>query len=160
MFFLEFCNGLVYNINMDYELEILNLKKRIEELEKHIFPKSKQAKPTQSNRDKTKYMFEGKVYPKNRIVLAVVKKYIEQNNPSYEELSCVFDKSLQGSLGVVELYDNAIKISDAQKRFFMKDEDILTLKNNKIVVCTQWGIFNIVKFLKQAQSLGFVIETI
>jgi len=146
---------------MDYELEIIKLKKRIEELEKLTLSPSIQAdEPKTANRDKTKYMFEGKVYPKNRLVLAIIKKYVEQNNPSYQVLQNIFDKSLQGSLGVVELYDNAIKISDASKRFFMKDEDILTLYGSKVVVCTQWGIFNIIKFIKRAQSLGFIIETI
>lgn len=147
---------------MDYELEILNLKKRIEELEKLVLKTPKLAKDETmaSNRDKTKYMFEGKVYPKNRLVLAIIKKYVEQNSPNFDELCNVFDKSLQGSLGVVELYSNAIKISDASKRYFMKEDDVLVLSNQKVVVCTQWGIFNIVKFIKRAQSLGFIIETI
>lgn len=147
---------------MNYELEIKILQKRIEELEKIVY---KQNQPTKvesepSNRDKTKYMFEGKVYPKNRLVLAVIKKYVQEHNPSFYTLNNVFDKSLQGSLGVVELYRNAIKVSDAAKRYFMKDEDILYLGQEKVVVCTQWGIFNIVKFVKRAESLGFDIETI
>jgi len=147
---------------MNYEVEILNLKKRIEELERIVLnkPAAVVNDPQSSGRDKTKYMFEGKVYAKNRLVLAIIKKYIEQNNTNYENLAKVFDKSLQGSLGVIELYDNAVKVSDAKKRYFLKDEDIITLQGVKIVVCTQWGIFNIVKFIKQAQSLGFNIETI
>ena len=147
---------------MDYELEILNLKKRIEELENIVLKNnvSLSVQPELTNRDKTKYMFEGKVYPKNRLVLAIIKKYVEQHHPNYEELNNVFDKSLQGSLKVVELYDNANKISDAQKRYFMKDADILNLQNEKVVVCTQWGIFNIARFIKQAQALNFDIETI
>lgn len=147
---------------MDYELEILNLKNRIAELEKIVFNKSQQksAEPSLSNRDKTKYMFEGKVYAKNRLVLAILQKYVQEHSPTFNELCEVFDKSLQGSLGVVELYENALKISDAAKRYFLKDEDVLVLKNEKVVVCTQWGIFNIVKFIKRAQSLGFNIETI
>ncbi len=147
---------------MNYELEIANLKKRIEELERIVFQKQEDfvAKQESVNRDKTKYMFEGKVFPKNRLVLAIIKKYVAQNNPTYEELCKVFDKSLQGSLGVVELFDNASKISDGPKRYFMKDEDVLTLQNQKVVVCTQWGIFNIVKFVKRAQALNFDIETI
>lgn len=146
---------------MNYEEEILNLKKRIEELEKVIFNKQPVKSEVQSsNRDKTKYMFEGKVYAKNRLVLAIIKEYTQKHNPRYEELSNVFDKSLQGSLGVVELWENAIKVSDAKKRYFLKEEDIINLQDAKIVVCTQWGIFNIVKFIKQAQTLGFTIETI
>ena len=134
---------------MDYELEIINLKKRIEELEKIVFKTEKKEKELKiSNRDKTKYMFEGKVYPKNRLVLSIVKKYVFEHNPSFNELTEVFDKTLQGSLGVVELYSSAAKISDASKRFFLNEEDVLYLKDNKVVVCTQWGIFNIVKFIK------------
>ena len=147
---------------MNYELEILELKKRIDELERIVCNSNHSAKTEkkQSNRDKTKYMFEGKIYPKNRLVLAVIKQYVQQHIPSYDELNNVFDKSLQGSLKVVEIYENALKISDATKRYFMKEEDILNLSNAKVVVCTQWGIFNIVKFIKLAQSLGFSIETI
>lgn len=151
---------------MNYELEILNLKRRVEELERLLQAREPQVQPASaestsaSNRDKTKYMLDGKVYPKNRLVLAIVKKYTEQHNPTFEQLNNVFDKSLQGSLGVVETYENAAQISDCAKRYFMKDEDVLSLNGQKVVVCTQWGIFNIVKFVKRAQSLGFVIETI
>ena len=146
---------------MNYEVEIENLKKRIEYLESIVLnKKQKPAGERLSNRDKTKYMFEGKVYAKNRLVLAIVKKFVEDNNPTCDQLFSVFDKSLQGSLGVVEVYENAIKISDASKRFFLKEDDIIKLKDARVVVCTQWGIFNIVKFIKQAQSLGYNIDTI
>lgn len=149
---------------MDYELEITNLKRRIEQLEKIIYgenqSKAELTLSGGSGRDKTKYMFDGKVYAKNRLVLAIIKKYVEKNNPTFKQLLGVFDKSLQGSLGVVELYENAIKVSDSAKRFFMKQEDIVNLVDAKVVVCTQWGIFNIAKFVKQAQLLGFNIETI
>ena len=147
---------------MNYELEIAELKKRIESLEKIILTKNLESsqKSKQSNRDKTKYMFEGRIYPKNRLVLAIIKTYVKNNNPSYEELNNVFDKSLQGSLKVVELYENALNISDGSKRYFMKEDDILILNNQKVVVCTQWGIFNIVKFIKLAKSLNFDIQTI
>ena len=54
---------------MDYELEILNLKRRIEELERIVLNKPEQismniSQPS-SNRDKTKYMFSGRVYAKS-----------------------------------------------------------------------------------------------
>lgn len=151
---------------MDYELEILNLKRRIEELERIVLNKPEQismniaASNSSSNRDKTKYMYSGRVYAKNRLVLAIIKKYVQEHNPTYNELCTVFDKSLQGSLGVVDLYENVIKISDAGKRFFIKEQDIIKLSDAKVAVCTQWGIFNIVKFITQAQALGYDIQTI
>ena len=93
---------------MNYEEEIINLRQRIEQLEKLVLGQKFESAPAQpqqssANRDKTKYMFNGKVYPKNRLVLAIIKEYVEKHNPSFQELSSVFDKSLQGSLGVVDL---------------------------------------------------------
>ena len=110
-------------------------------------------------RDKTRFLFDNKVLAKNRLVLAVIKKYVKENNPDFEKLQQVFDKSLQGSLNVIETVENASRIKDATKRYFMKDE--IELKDGKkVVVCTQWGIFNIVKFEKIAESLGYMIQRI
>ena len=114
-----------------------------------------------SNRDKTKYMFNGKVLAKNRLVLNVIKEYVKQNNPSLSDLQQVFNKTLQGSRMVVEGLDNVKKIADYKKRYFTDESDILTLANGeKVCVCTQWGIFNIKKFILVAKNLGFVIDEI
>ena len=152
---------------MDIELEILMIKSRLERIENMLnvrngvqttlfdLPQAP-AKPT---RDKTKYVFNNKILPKNRLVLEVIRKYIEKQNPTLSELQQVFDKSLQGSLNVVETVENACKIKDAEKRYFMNYP--FKLKDgNTVVVCTQWGIFNIVKFEKLATNLGFEIDKI
>ena len=152
---------------MDIELEILMLKNRLDRIENMLNIKNGiqttlfdiPEAPAKPARDKTKYVFANKILPKNRLVLEVIKKYVEQNNPTFEELQNVFDKSLQGSLNVVETFENAKKIKDAEKRYFMKSP--LLLKDGKnVVVCTQWGIFNIVKFEKLASNLGFEIDKI
>ena len=81
---------------MNYEEEILSLKQRVQELEKLCFgkltnqPIAVESIQTANNRDKTKYMFEGIVYPKNRLVLAIVKKYVEQNNPTFKDVIRLF----------------------------------------------------------------------
>lgn len=142
---------------MEVEQEIIELKKRIEKLESIVLGKVQfEEKPA---RDKTRFLFDNKVLAKNRLVLAVVKKYVKENDPDFEKLQQVFDKSLQGSLNVVETVENASRIKDATKRYFMKEE--IELKDGKkVVVCTQWGIFNIVKFEKNAESLGYMIRRI
>lgn len=142
---------------MEVEQEIIELKKRIEKLESIVLGKAQcEEKPA---RDKTRFLFDNKVLAKNRLVLAVIKKYVKENNPDFEKLQQVFDKSLQGSLNVIEAVENASRIKDATKRYFMKDE--IELKDGKkVVVCTQWGIFNIVKFEKIAESLGYMIQRI
>ena len=149
---------------MNIELELLELKKRVEKLEELLLRKS-EVKETMNDvskvaaRDKTRYMFEGKVLSKNRLVLAVVKKFVEENNPDFASLQKAFDKSLQGSLGVVEKMANAKMVKDCAKRYFVNDAFVLK-DGNQVVVCTQWGIFNIVKFIKQANMLGYKIEEI
>lgn len=146
---------------MNYEEEIKNLKTRIEILEKLIISQPTTPVKLDTKRDKTKYMFNGKIHPKNRLVLAVITQFVQTNNPSFEELSSAFDKSLQGSLNVVELLEEASKIKDATKRYFMEKKEQLTLSDgNTVVVCTQWGIFNIPRFIKQANLLGFEITEI
>lgn len=143
---------------MNIELEIEQLKKRIELLEAIVL-KTPSLSQEKEGRDKTRFMFENKIYPKNRFVLAVVEKFINENNPTLDELKSVFDKSIQGSLNVIETVGNANQIKDCEKRYFMKSP--FTLKDgNKVVVCTQWGIFNIVKFEKVATNLGYKFDKV
>lgn len=152
---------------IDIELELAEIKKRVEKLEALLEYKY-EAKAVQDTmfpmkektpRDKTRYMFDGKVLSKNRLVLVVVKQYVKDNAPDYSQLQHTFDKSLQGSLGVVEKIENAKAIKDSAKRYFMDDSFVLK-DGTEVVVCTQWGIFNIVKFIKQANLLGYKIDEI
>lgn len=144
---------------MELEKEIEQLKKRIELLENIVLNSTHNKSEEKEGRDKTRYMFENKILPKNRFVLAVIEKFVKDNNPTFEELSQVFDKSLQGSLNVVETIENAEKIKDCKKRYFMLSP--ISLKDgNTAVVCTQWGIFNIVKFEKVATKLGYHFDKV
>lgn len=150
---------------MNIEEEIKILKQRIKVLEDFLDVNAKtyneNKQDNNSNRDKTKYMFNGKVLAKNRLVLNVIKEYVKQNNPTLSDLQQVFDKTLQGSRMVVERLDAVKKITDYKKRYFTNESDILTLANGeKACVCTQWGIFNIKKFILVAKNLGFVIDEI
>ena len=129
---------------MDMVSEFEKLKKRVEFLESIVLQNNK--KTEEPN-------------PKHRFVLAVVEKYIKQNNPTYSELAGIFDKSIQGSLNVVLLKNQAENIKDSKKRYFM-DSPLKLKDGNTIVVCTQWGIFNIMKFEKVATNLGFKFDKI
>lgn len=146
---------------MDIEREILELKNRVAYLESVLKIKESEvtSAPNDQKRDKTKFLFDNKIYAKNRFVLAVVKKYIDETNPTFAELENIFNKSLQGSLNVVLTYDDASKIKDAAKRYFL--DDILELKDDaKVVVCTQWGIFNVANIERLAKKLGYEVERV
>lgn len=163
---------------MDYNELILDMLNRIIKLEKEVenlkngrepFVKKTERSIVQETineerpqqRDKTRYMFNGNVYLKNKLVLAVVKDYVSKNQAiTCDELKMIFDKSLQGSIGVVE-YESIAKLrKDYQVRFFEKEDEILQLVDGKMLVCSQWGILNISNFIKRAKQLGYEIEPI
>lgn len=78
----------------------------------------------------------------NRTVLAVVKKYINENKQvTYKELKEIFPDSLQGNIGVLKNqsdYANYInRTTTGQKRFFL--DEIIEIFNDKIYVCKYWG---------------------
>ena len=116
---------------------------------------------SKSQRDKTKYLYNGNIYLKNRLVLAVVTDYLK-SHPSItrEELKVTFNKSLQGTLGVVEFAEIAELKNDYNVRFFCKPNETLNFDDGKMYVCSQWGIINIPRFLHYAKNLGFEIQEI
>ena len=158
---------------MEYQELILDMLNRIVKLEKEVELLKKEKTPSEkisketfieespAQRDKTRYMFNGNVYLKNKLVLAVVKDYVSKNQTiTCNELKTVFDKSLQGSIGVVEYENIAMKRKDYQVRFFAKEDEILQLIDGNMFVCSQWGILNISNFIKRAEQLGYKMEQI
>lgn len=108
------------------------------------------------SRDYTKYNVAGvgENLNKRSLVFNVVKDWIAKNNPSFEELTAIFNDDVQGSYGFIK------KERDVKdpKRFNMKEP--LTIKNGMhIVVSNQWGD-NIVNFIESAQGLGYSISAV
>lgn len=164
---------------MEYTELILDMLNRIVKLEKEVellknekeryrayvpeanYCEAPVADVQKPQRDKTRYMFEGNIYLKNKLVLAVVKAYVSKNSSiTCGELKRTFDKSLQGSLGVVEYEVIAKQRKDYQARFFAKDEEIIHLVDGDMLVCSQWGILNIPRFITRAKQLGFDVQEI
>ena len=159
---------------MEYEKVILELMSRIVTLEVKVADLESlgtqfreesnnydNATTNSNQRDTTKYLFQGRYYGKRALVLAIIQSYLKKD-PSINltDLELAFDKSLQGSLGVVRgLEEVKRNVSDYQRRFFTKPSEVLNLKDGKAVICTQWGIGNIGKFLQRASELGFVIRS-
>ena len=108
--------------------------------------------------DYSRYCFQGEMYGKSQLVLAVVKAYVK-DNPSitYSTLKSIFYDRLQGSTGVVATPDEVrAKRKDPEKRYHTKHT--IYLKNEAVWVSTQWGIGNIDNFINRAISLGYKIE--
>ena len=151
------------------QTEVTELKSRLSELENERTEQHateppdimSMASPVTGKRDTTKYMWEGNVYLKNRLVLAIVRDYAKRHpGITRRQLKTIFDKTLQGSIGVVEDEETAKLRSDCDKRFFAKPDEALTLADGNMYVCTQWGILNIPRFLARARELGYDIKEI
>ena len=154
---------------LELQTEVGELKSRLSVLEAGPTDRHTAARQTLVNspplaagkRDTTKYMWEGNVYLKNRLVLAIVRDYAAKHpGITRRQLKTVFDKTLQGSIGVVEDEDTAKLRNDCDKRFFAKPDEVLTLADGNMYVCTQWGILNIPRFLARARELGYDIKEI
>ena len=130
------------------------------ELKEEIFEKtfSEIEEAVKGKKDTTKYNFkENKNLGKGRLVLAVVKDYVE-NNPdiSFEELLLVFPSELRSVYGVFARTEEVEE--KHQVRYFMKDADRIALSDSTIAVCNQWGITNIDPFLEVCKKLGLEIN--
>ncbi len=122
------------------------------------FGKSKDS----AGRDTTKFILDGKKYGKNRLVLAIVQKYMKMYpNTTAAQLMMTFDKSLQGSLGVVRTFEDVKEnCSDYKTRFFTLPNELIRTQTDVCAVCTQWGISNIGNIIAVAEQLGIQIQII
>ncbi len=114
------------------------------------------------NKDNSTYEFGGKLFGKGRLVLEVLKHYCAQNpDISFAQLEKDFPKNCQGSVGVFASHDEAFEIysNSGRKRHFLKENELIKLKNSTISICNQWGIENIKHFIKQAEKLGIEISS-
>jgi len=127
----------------------------------------KATKTVKTNKDRTKYIFETNVYGKGKLVLAVIKSYVNSHdNLSYEDLQKVFPKELQRyGIGVLNTLDHVQEEYVYKKkrlRHHIKPEEQINLKGEVIVVSREWGAGekdNISGFLKHIKSLGFSVTT-
>jgi len=112
-----------------------------------------------SHRDFSLFEFRGQSYNKGRLVNRVLKTYIEQHPElTYAELEKTFPKKLQGkSSGVFTTKEDAFEIYErtGHKRYYIKPEELISLKDTTIATCNQWGIHNIKPFLDYVNSMDW-----
>ena len=116
-----------------------------------------------STRDTTKYLFNGNLYAKNRLVLAVVKAYVADHpGVSYQDLQIQFPKGLEGSYGVFNKKSDALEVFErtGHKRHFLNPNELIRLADCTVAVGTQWKIGNINNFVQRANSLGYTVEPV
>lgn len=113
---------------------------------------------TSNERDYSKYLFNGGIFGKSRLVLAVIKDYVA-NNPdvTFSELKKIFPDNLQGQ-ETFTTEDQAKRKND--RRNFIKPDELISLPDSIIAVNTQWGLGNINRFINHCKQLNIDIELV
>lgn len=116
-----------------------------------------------NNRDHTLYSLNGEApVTKGRLVWSIIKLYQEQHNPTYEEVSQLFNRKLNllGNTVINELSLDALR-PDRQKRFYYHDLDLLISKDGiRYAVSNQWAISKMDTVISFAQTNGWIVEVV
>ena len=133
------------------------------ELDDTVRMKMRQVAEGIQQRDKTKYQIGGSGEPlgKGRMVLAVVKQYVQcHEGIAFAQLREAFPDTLVGSssYGVVREMTPDIQ-RQTPPRYFVNDS-IKLADGTVAVVCSQWGIGNIQGFITHARQQGCDIREV
>lgn len=115
----------------------------------------------ESSKDYTQYLFDGNVYNKRKLVLAVVKKWAAINNPqSINELEKAFPQNLKsGGLFVEANVATEIYARQGIYRHFLgQDETFVFPNSTEYALSNQWGKNSVSEFIKHASSIGLEIS--
>jgi len=120
--------------------------------------RTKRVKGEPSNKDFSKYKFQGKLLSKGRLILAVIAKFAEDNNPSMIELNTAFPHELirPYGKGLFVSLEEAERINTESKRtrFFTNKEDVVKIKGAKVAVSNQIDGELVKRFLPIAEKHG------
>ena len=105
------------------------------------------------------YIYNSKEYSNKELVLAVVQNILS-NKIMLNDAIDIFDDELEGIYVVIRDVE-LVKSCCQEKYYFIKDENIIHLKDRDVYVCSQWGQYNTEKFVKYCnESLKLKIEKI
>jgi hypothetical protein len=116
--------------------------------------------PASKGRNTQKYKFNGQEYGKGRLILAVIRQWVVDHNPTLKQALEVF-----GGVDLLKRFAPCAEIevardrSGSRDRYLFSDPDQIVLKDKKIlVVSNQWTSENIQPILKKFKSLGYRIK--
>ncbi|MFO7682582.1 MAG: hypothetical protein R6X34_21300, partial [Chloroflexota bacterium] len=114
-----------------------------------------------SSKDYTRYLFHGDSFNKRKLVLAVIRHWVEANKPNnISELIQAFPQDIRsGGLFVPEQEAKEIYNRQGIYRHFLGDDEVLEFIDlTKYAISNQWGKGNIEKFIGQAKKIGYEID--
>ncbi|CAN5344970.1 hypothetical protein BH20ACI1_BH20ACI1_26140 [soil metagenome] len=124
----------------------------------------REARKSSSTKDYTRYLFNNQEFNKRKLVLAVIKKWVEENSPQrFDELIAAFPQSLhRGNLFVTKT--EAEEISQRQsgkRRYFLEEDEIIYFSDSSCyAVSNQWNIDSVTAFIEHSMNLGYEFEAL
>lgn len=114
---------------------------------------------TKNDRDYTKYSISGgEPLAKNRFVLAVVRKFVNEHPNTYSEYAKIFNALKPDARGVIKEFDSLLR-NQIRNYFTGESECLISQDGIKFVVCNQWKIQTIQPIIRFANLQGYnVIE--
>ena len=114
---------------------------------------------TKNDRDYTKYSISGgEPLAKNRFVLAVVRKFVNEHPNTYSEYAKIFNALKPDAQGVIKEFDSLLR-NQIRNYFTGENECLISQDGIKFVVCNQWKIQTIQPIIRFANLQGYnVIE--
>jgi hypothetical protein len=118
--------------------------------------KTEKVTKSSADNDRSKIVFNGQELSKGKFVLEVIREEVKKNpNITLPELVAKYPNNTHRKYGVVQLKKEAEKKCLKQKRFFVREDQIITLKDGtQIAVCSDWGAGNIPNFERRAKQNG------
>jgi len=112
-----------------------------------------------SVRNRQGYKFNGDIYGKGPLVLAVIRSHVDANpDIDYTKLKAAFPDDLLKSYGIFKRLDDAQEASKKRKRYFLKEEQVVSIGDCQIAVCNQFTSGNIGAFIDKAIEMGYEIK--
>jgi hypothetical protein len=115
----------------------------------------------ESSKDYTRYIFNGAVYNKRKLVLATIKDWIAKHAPNtFSELLTAFPQELRsGGMFVTASEGNEIYKRQGIPRHFLAADELIKFPDSSVyALSNQWGKGNIETFIAQAKNFGYDIE--
>ena len=109
----------------------------------------------------TRYQFYGNSFNKRKLVLAVIRHWVDENKPNnLSELLQAFPNEIRsGNLFVPIQEAKDIYERYSIYRHFLGDDEVLQFDDGtQYAISNQWGKGNIEKFITQVKKLGYEIE--
>lgn len=109
-----------------------------------------------NTKDRTKYLFNGKLYGKCRLPQIVIKEYVRKHPNTYINIEQILESANVCNPSIIKPIDMEEKL---KCRYHMKEKDIITSTDGiQFVVCHEWNKDIIPIFLKWAKNQGLIIE--